>query len=79
MGSQKIHFTLSDEALAIIARRAPSPHKRGAWISKAVIDYDHILAGVASEDGADGGLLEEVVNRLARIEKQMVALLAKEI
>jgi len=77
MGNQKVHFTLSAEALAIIATRAPSPNKRGEWISRCVLDYDRILSGVDTGDGGDVGLLEQVNSRLARIEKQLAALLAE--
>ena len=79
MSNQKVHFTLSAEALAIIAKRAPSTNKRGEWISQAIVDYDHVLAGVAAEADGDTGLLEQIALRMTRLEKQMVALLAKNI
>ena len=45
----KTHFTLSDEALKIVNRRAISPNKRGDWLSAAIVAYDAILAdGVPS-------------------------------
>lgn len=77
MTTQKVHFTLSDEALAIIAKRAPSTNKRGEWISQAIVDYDKILGGAESEAAGDTGLLEQIVIRMARLEKQMLALLSK--
>jgi len=77
MSTQKVHFTLSDDALAIIAQRAPSTNKRGEWISQAIVDYDRILSGIDPNDTGDAGLLEQIVNRLARMEKQMLVLLAK--
>ena len=78
MTTQKVHFTLSDEALAIIAQRAPSTNKRGEWISQAIVDYDRILSGIDPIDTSlDTGLLEQIVNRLARMEKQTLVLLAK--
>jgi len=78
MSNQKVHFTLSAEALAIIAARAPSPNKRGEWISRCVLDYDRILSGVDTDgDGGDVGLLEQVNCRLARIEKQLAAVISK--
>jgi len=70
MGNQKVHFTLSDEAIAIINRRAPSENKRGQWISQALVDYDAILTGVPHND-EDQGVLEQVVNRLDRLEKSV--------
>ncbi len=66
----KIHFALSNDALAVIDRRAPSPGKRGEWISLALLDYDRILSGVPSADGACG-TLEAMEARLSRIEKQL--------
>ena len=41
---KQAHFYLSDEALAVIQRRAKSPNKRGDWLSQAIIEYDAILA-----------------------------------
>jgi hypothetical protein len=79
MSNQKVHFTLSDEALAIIAKRATSTNKRGEWISQAIVDYDHVMAGVATDAIGDVGLLEQIATRMARLEKQMLALLAKNI
>ena len=76
MENQKVHFTLSESAIAIINQRAPSPNKRGEWISSAILDYDKILTGVTSGDD-DKGLLEQVVTRLGHIEKQLSALLSK--
>lgn len=74
MSGQKIHFTLSGEALAVIDRRAPSPNKRGEWISTALVDYDRILSGTDTGSG-DSGVLERIESRLARIEKQLAAML----
>jgi len=74
VGGQKVHYTLSGEALAIIDRRAPSQNKRGEWISNALADYDRILSGVDTGTG-ESGLLERIDNRLARIEKQLAAML----
>ncbi len=77
MPNSKSHFYLSDEALAIIAKRAPSTNKRGEWLSQAIVDYDKILSGVEGEAAGDTGLLEQIVIRMARLEKQMLALLSK--
>lgn len=73
MSTTKVHFTLADEAIAIINRRAPSENKRGQWISQAIIDYDAILSGAAHNDH-DAGVLEQIVNRLDRLEKMVAAL-----
>jgi hypothetical protein len=70
---QKIHFLLTNEALAVIDRRAPSPGKRGQWISAALVDYDRVLAGVPA-DGEQCGTLEQIAERLRNLEL-MVSLL----
>lgn len=75
MGTQKVHFTLSDEALAIIADRAASPNKRGEWLSQAVLDYDQILRGVTP--ATDGGALETLAARMGQLEKMIAALLVE--
>lgn len=75
MGTQKVHFTLSDEALAIIAKRAPSTNKRGEWLSMAVVDYDRILEGVTP--AVEGGALETLGARMGQLEKMIAALLAE--
>ena len=75
MGTQKIHFTLTDEALAIIERRAPSPKKRGEWLSTAVIQYAQILAGEPATLDAGAGTLEQLIEgqaQLARIIRALV-------
>lgn len=77
MGSQKVHFTLTDEAIAIINRRAPSENKRGQWISQALTDYDAILSSTPHNDH-DQGVLEQIVNRLDRLEKAIGLLVGKE-
>ena len=66
----KIHFSLTSEALAIIEKRAPSPGKRGEWISAALVDYDRILGNVPAA-GGQIGTLETMTERLGMIEKQL--------
>lgn len=73
MSSQKVFYTLTSEAIAIIERRAPSPNKRGQWLSEAVIDYDAITEGVTPT--GDAGALEALSARLLQLEKQIAALL----
>jgi hypothetical protein len=75
VSSTKVHFTISDEALAIINRRAQSENKRGQWISEAVCDYDRILEGVGPAQ--EGGALESLNVRMAQLEKQIAALLVE--
>ena len=69
MGSQKVHFTLTDEALDIIAQRAEGPNKRGEWLSAAVLHYDQILAGEPAAVDATTGTLEQIISRLAQLEQ----------
>lgn len=47
----KVHFTLSKEALDVIQRRAPSPNKRGDWLSRAILEYDAIRPEQLTEAG----------------------------
>ncbi|MEZ4614091.1 MAG: hypothetical protein R2867_01055 [Caldilineaceae bacterium] len=73
MGSTKVHWTLDDEAIAIVERMIPSPNKRGEWVSNAIIDYAAILEGVAPT--MDLGTLEALALRMGQLEKQIAALL----
>lgn len=77
MDRTKVFFTLTDEAIEVINRRAPSPHKRGDWLSGAILDYDRIVTGATTGD-SDKGLLEQVVIRLSHIEKQLAAIITKQ-
>lgn len=63
-------LALSNEALAVIERRAPSPNKRGAWVSQALVEFDRNLESV---DAAASGILERIEARLKRIEEQLAA------
>lgn len=56
---KQVHFYLSDEALAVINRRAQSTNKRGDWLSAAVLAYDALLE--------DTPRLEDAVALLKRI------------
>ena len=77
MEKQKIksNFYLSPAALEVIDRRAPSPNKRGDWMSNALIDYDRVLAGVPA-DGEQCGALEAIEARLRNLEL-MISLLVQ--
>jgi len=73
MGSTKVHYTLSDEAIAIVNRLAESPNKRGEWVSNVIIDYVGIMEGTARVTGM--GALEVLGERLEFLEKQIAALM----
>lgn len=73
MGSTKVHWTLDNEAIAIVERMIPSPNKRGEWVSNAIIDYAAILEGITPS--ADLGTLEALNERMGQLEKQIAALL----
>ncbi|MCB0079295.1 MAG: hypothetical protein KDE47_00110 [Caldilineaceae bacterium] len=73
MGSTKVHYTLTDEAIAIIDRMAESPNKRGEWVSNAIVDYAAIVEGMAPS--TDAGALEALNERMGQLEKQIAALL----
>lgn len=78
MGTQRVFYTLADEAVAIIDRRAPSPNKRGEWVSQAIIDYERILTGMgATTAEADGGALEALRADIALLQRQIAALLVE--
>jgi predicted RNase H-like nuclease len=68
-----VHWTLDDEAIAIVERMIPSPNKRGEWVSCAIIDYASIMEGVSPVKEA--GALEALNQRLGQLEKQIAALL----
>lgn len=74
--TKKVQLVLTDEALAVIDAHAPGERKRGEWVSDALIDYDRIMSGVGELNGNDDGLLERIDGRLARIEKQLAAIIA---
>lgn len=76
MGYQKIHFTLTDEAIEIVSRRSSSSRKQGEWLSSAIADYDQILEGTPSLETANAGMLEQVSIRIAVIEKQLSKLIS---
>lgn len=66
MANERTILNLSPEAVAVIDKLAPSPNKRGAWVSKALVEYAQLLSG----DRGDAGILE-------RIEKKLDLLLQK--
>lgn len=73
--SVKVQFVISDEAMEVINSNA-TERKRGDWLSSAVVEYHRILNGVpVHSDNTDNGLLERIESRLARIEKQLAAML----
>ena len=60
----KVHFTLSDEAIQVINRRAQSPNKRGDWLSAAIVEYDALRPETMTGDGAVA-LLRRIATLLA--------------
>lgn len=75
--TRKVQFVLAKEALAIVDEKAEGERKKGEWISKAIIDYSRIMAGVGELGNGDAGLLERIDSRLGRIEKQLAVLIAE--
>ena len=69
---------LSPEAVAVIEANAPSPNKKGEWTSNTIVDYARVMSGTSPLGNDDDGILERIDSRLARIEKQMGLLLAKD-
>lgn len=68
-------LALSDEALEIIGRRAPSENKRGAWVSTALVEYDELLK---AQELSDPARLARIENDVTEIKAQLAKLLAKE-
>jgi hypothetical protein len=64
MKNQRTILHLSAEALAAIATHAPSPNKRGAWVSLAVVEYARLL----HESAQATGTIERIDQRLNRLE-----------
>jgi hypothetical protein len=75
--TRKVQFVLAKEALAVVDAKAEGERKKGEWISKAIIDYSRIMAGVGELGNGDTGLLERIDSRLGRIEKQLAMLIAE--
>jgi hypothetical protein len=75
--TRKVQFVLAKEALAVVDAKAEGERKKGEWISKAIIDYSRIMAGVGELGNGDTGLLERIDSRLGRIEKQLAVLIAE--
>ena len=76
--TRKVQFVLAKEALAIVDAKAEGERKKGEWISKAIIDYNRIMSGVGElSSNNDAGLLERIDGRLARIERQLAAIIAE--
>lgn len=66
MANERTILSLSPDAVAVIDKHAPSPNKRGAWVSMALTDYAKLISG----ERGDTGILE-------RIEKKLDLLLSK--
>jgi hypothetical protein len=64
MKNQRTILHLSPEALAAIASHAPSPNKRGAWVSLAVVEYARLLEDATNPTGA----MERIDHKLDRLE-----------
>ena len=60
---KKVYFSLSNEALAVVDRRAKSPNKRGDWLSAIILEYDAILADPATLAAAS--TVADLLKRLA--------------
>lgn len=46
----KTLLALTDQAREIIKRRAPSDRKHGAWVCRAIIEYDRMLTATEQPD-----------------------------
>lgn len=59
---------LTPEAVEAIERNIPSPNKRGAWASAAIVAHDQQLHAPEPVVN-DGGVLERLEQRIARLER----------
>lgn len=75
MSSTKVHFTLSDEALAIINANA-TPNKRGQWVSDVILAYAQIT-GAIEPISLDCGLQEQNAMELTILRQQQAAILRR--
>ena len=64
MTNNRTILHLSNEALATIDRNAQSAHKRGAWVSLAVVEYERLLHDNSDPTGA----MERIDHKLDRLE-----------
>lgn len=74
MANQRTILHLTPEAVEAINRNMPSPNKRGAWASAAIVGYDMALRE-AEQPIDDAGVLERIELRLARLERLIEQLL----
>lgn len=73
MGSTKVHWTLTDEAIALI-NASTTPGKRGELVSDIILSYSRIMSEVPTTP-ADCGIQERIEDRLQLIEQRLAALL----
>ena len=63
MAKEKVTLALSDEALAIVSEHG-GERKRGEFVSACIVEWDKRREEVVVQ----GGILERIEARLARIE-----------
>ena len=73
MTNNRTILHLSPEALAAIDRNAPSQHKRGAWVSLAICEYERLL----NESIDPNGTLEKIDYKLDRLELTLNRILSQ--
>lgn len=64
MANNRTILHLSDDALAAIDRNAPSPHKRGDWVSWAICEVDRLL----SDQAEPHDRIDRIDYKLSRLE-----------
>lgn len=77
MANVRTILHLSPEAIEAIERNAPSPNKRGAWASAAIVGHDQALR-TAEQPVSDAGVLERIEARLVRLERLIEQLLSEQ-
>lgn len=62
MDRKKVMLSLSTEAIAVIAKNAPSHKKKGEWVTQLVMDY-------AQSEERQTDVLERIEQRLDKLEQ----------
>lgn len=75
-GTIRTQFRLDADAVEIVARRAQSENRRGAWISAAIREYDQMLS-IADGDDQPCGTMEYVATTVARLEQRLIRMESK--
>ncbi|MCE7988194.1 MAG: hypothetical protein DYG89_44105 [Caldilinea sp. CFX5] len=71
-GTTRVQYYIDNDALAIVEANAPSPKRRGEWVSKAIREYGAKVT--LNEEEIAGSTLEQLVMLVQRIERRIIQL-----